>query len=383
MKMSRKNLLDVIEGVAKPVIQDIIQDGHAKPGHNGLYHDPETPVRNTAHWMVSFSRLYEITGNPQYLETLEKGAEYLLNPIHRPDDFTIVSRNAPPKDRCNGLIGQAWVIEGLMAAYQILKKDDYLKLAINLFRLHPFDAGIGLWRIVEIDGKVLFFDPTFNHQLWFAWAGTLLADYDDEIRSQVHIFLDCINDNLTVQPDGLIYHPIEGLGRIRQKELPLKKKVKLLIKKMLKLTPAGQDTEEIIIKSIGYHAFNTLAYRMIKSGIPDHTFWNSSKYHSIQNYMLKESYQEALEGNIYGYPYNPPGFEIPVSLSAEELREAGIEPIAFYKHWIQQQFNHTYSVAENRFCRNNEDPNTLTARLYEVLRLSNDVLKEITVNIEA
>ena len=30
--------------------------GEMPAGHNGPYQDPETPIRNTAHWIVSFAK---------------------------------------------------------------------------------------------------------------------------------------------------------------------------------------------------------------------------------------------------------------------------------------------------------------------------------------
>ncbi len=39
-------------------------DGSLPPGHNGPYADRETPVRNTAHWLVSFCAGWRRSGDP-------------------------------------------------------------------------------------------------------------------------------------------------------------------------------------------------------------------------------------------------------------------------------------------------------------------------------
>ena len=37
------------------------EDGLFLQGHNGPYYDPETPVRNSGHWLIIFSKCYELT----------------------------------------------------------------------------------------------------------------------------------------------------------------------------------------------------------------------------------------------------------------------------------------------------------------------------------
>jgi hypothetical protein len=37
--------------------------GAMPPGHNGPYQDPETPVRNTAHWIQTYLAANRMTGD--------------------------------------------------------------------------------------------------------------------------------------------------------------------------------------------------------------------------------------------------------------------------------------------------------------------------------
>jgi hypothetical protein len=47
--------------------QDKIK-GYMPAGHNGPYFDPETPVRNTAHWCISFIKSYRISKRIEFRE---------------------------------------------------------------------------------------------------------------------------------------------------------------------------------------------------------------------------------------------------------------------------------------------------------------------------
>ena len=86
---------------------------------------------------------------------------------------------------------------------------ELIRLSEEVFLLHPFDERLGVWQRVEIGGSVLPFDMTFNHQLWFAAAGGLLAGRGcTSIDAQVRRFLDRLPELLKTFPSGLIWHPL-------------------------------------------------------------------------------------------------------------------------------------------------------------------------------
>ena len=49
------------------------------PERNGVYDDPETPVRTTSHWLTTFSNVYEITDDEYFAEAANDAADYLLS----------------------------------------------------------------------------------------------------------------------------------------------------------------------------------------------------------------------------------------------------------------------------------------------------------------
>jgi len=186
--------------------------GAMPAGHNGPWGDPETPVRNTGHWAITFLECYERTGEDRFREAAEDAVSYLLRPEARPGGATFHHRQSTDKDRCNGLIGQAWTIEALVVAADGFDRPDLIELAEEVFLTHPFEEDLAAWHPVELDGTVQPIDMTFNHQLWFAAAGGLLADHPksgDAVDRQVRRYLDELEANLNVMDNGLVYHPFK------------------------------------------------------------------------------------------------------------------------------------------------------------------------------
>jgi len=365
------------------------------PGHNGPYRDPETPVRNTAHWLITLSRAYEWTGKGIFLELVDKFGMFLLSNRARPHGYAFNLRTKETKDRCNGLIGQAWTFEGLVEAGRLLGDCRHTCLAEEVFFQHHFDKKIGLWHRLEINGQLLPLDPTFNHQLWFAACASLIeGERSSEILRRVTRFLDCLEMNLSVLPNGLLYHPIE---RLLEEHLPgqfdlntrTRKTVRnwLLVLKDVCLPEKvqrekiGRKThEELIYKSIGYHAFNMFAFALLKQQIPNHPFWSSKVLEKMVTYMLTDEYRAGLEDNRYGYAYNPPGFEVPFSLYV--LKDlAWNDLIEISKHWIGEQFRRCFNPKTKKMERNTEDPNTHTARIYELTSLPQEILGGIDIEL--
>jgi hypothetical protein len=327
------------------------------PGHNGPYHDPETPVRNTSHWLITFLKAHDISGEKQFLEAARKAVAYLCSDEARPMGATFWHRKNPNKDTCNGLIGQAWTIEALAVAAKALEMPELVDLGEDVFLLHPFDERIGLWQRVGVDGTYLSFDMTFNHQLWFAAAGGLLAQYaTNEVDARVRRFMDWLGYHLAVCPSGLICHPLTlKLGKRQQ-----------LRNMFNRLRRSAQARKQLAYKAIGYHAFNLYALALLKRQYPDHSFWHSAKVDAVWRYAQSQAYRHGLEDNKYGYPYNPPGFEMAFAL---EVFDGNAR--AERERWLAEQLRRCYDFEAHMMSRGTEDPVTHAARLYEATRLPN------------
>jgi len=367
------------------------KDGSFPPGHNGPYYDKETPVRNSAHWLIIFSKCYELTNEKKYKDKVYRIAEYLTSEDARPNGYSFYHRNKKGKDKCNGLIGQAWTIEALTEATKILEDNKYSLLAEEVFFQHKFNDQHGLWYCLEIDGQILPIDNTFNHQLWFAACASLIkSKRSNEILRRIKKFINMLPQNLTIMKNGLIFHRIEWLLKdnfvdcnIENKKFVRKVKKILKILRNFILSKRILTEKEIydkeIYRSIGYHSFNMYAFAILKSQLPNNAIWQSDLMESSINFLLSSEYNSLLENNKYAFPYNPPGFEIPYSLYMLK-RMKREEFIEISKYWINKQFNKCFNKESFIMDRNTTDFMTHTARIYELTRLPDNILKEILIN---
>ncbi|MFW6015622.1 MAG: hypothetical protein ACOCRK_04230, partial [bacterium] len=187
--MQIKQIMDKI--ISRKLLE-IESKGFIKGGHNGPYYDEETPVRNTAHWAVIFSYYYKKTNQKRYYDAVKLCGDYLLSKEARPMNGTFFCRYNTNKDFVNGIIGQAWAIEGLVAVYDTTSDEKYIQAAREVFLMLPFDQNNKLWSVIDIDGSRKGFDMTFNHQLWFATSGVLILSKknDSEIYKRCRCFFN-------------------------------------------------------------------------------------------------------------------------------------------------------------------------------------------------
>jgi hypothetical protein len=332
------------------------EDGSLPAGHNGPYFDTETPVRNTGHWLITFLKVYEITKDTRFLNAALKAVNYLLSEEARPAKAAFWHRKNPEKDFSNGLIGQAWSIEALCIAAQYFDHPDIINSARDVFLMHSFDEKPGLWHKIELDGTPSPVDRTFNHQLWFAAAGSLLNQRspDDTIARRLNIFMDNLTANLNLYPWGLIVHSLKSSNKMQIK------------KKLLEMI-SRPPQDEIIFKAVGYHQFNLYAFALLKGFFPLHSFWENNKFKALWEYANTQEYEEKLYKSEYGYPYNPPGFEMAYAL--EIFGNAMIDKCEKQEKWIARQIRLCFNFESSLMTKGTKDPQTHAARIYEAVRL--------------
>lgn len=330
------------------------KNGEMPSGHNGSYHDKETPIRNTSHWIISFSKAYKLTQDIVYYKAIEKALKFLKLEEWRPQGKTFYCREKEGKDKCNGLIGQAWVIEGLIRGYETTGDKEALELSAEVFKKLPFDNDRGIWRRVEPDGTVLGYDFTFNHQLWFAMSGFLILKHKDEpeINRTCNSFMEKISDNLKLHINGRI-------GQSMRMSF-MQDVVKASAKKLLR----REQVKYMKLKEIGYHAFNTHAFSKIKATFPDLDFFKTKLYEKIINYLCSEEYLKGILVSNYGYPYNPPGFEVLFTYHQnKELLNKEKESI---HNLLKIQIENHFNKESMDFSLNVHDQKTSAARMYEL-----------------
>lgn len=333
-------------------------DGWMPAGHNGPYLHKETPARNTAHWCVTFSKLWELTGDPRFQAAGRRAAMALVEALAENNGGPLVCRTAVGRDATNGVIGQAWVVEGLVEAATCLDMPEALNSANTLFGRHLYDDKLGGWRCAALNGRPGPLDWTFNHQLWMCAIGASLMSAGEQAHSsEVRHFASKINSRMTTYSDGLIRHANH----------------RFLTSGPLKLRPTalargltyGLQAKRMRLKSLGYHGFNTYALAMIarvQPTIAPDTSKGPSK--AAIRFLTAANSGASVAASPYGFPYNPPGWEAAYSLLA--FRPTETDSIA---EWLRRQREETFDDASGEFTRSACDVETARARIYEASRL--------------
>jgi hypothetical protein len=379
---ARKNAVtcaDLLVQVATAAIDRQLPDGSMPAGHNGPYGDLETPVRNSGHWLQTFLKAYSLTHDRRFEDAANRISRMLLRPELRPGGHTFHYRTAAGKDGSSGLIGQAWTLESLACAWGYFHTQEHLVLALDLFRAHPFDQAHGLWEIRDVDGSLRGFDKTFNHQLWFAAAASRFLDAGlPDVRLAVEVFLERVPQNMVLFPNGLIYHDsilqVESRKR-RLKTMPTRVLGSRLFPRSLLRHRGVASVSSLYLKSVGYHAFCAHGFATLKLNVPSHGLWQSSSVDRVVNYLQSPEYASLIGiERYYGFPYNAPGFEVPFAVSTL-LGMPATETAQLVSTWVTAQALRTFNPQSGRFDKGTPDPATLTARIYEMSSLPDDVLR--------
>ena len=357
------NGIELLEKTATLGLGLQMESGEMPKGHNGPYRQTETSVRNTSHWCVIFAKAYKITRKEEYKIGLINAADFLSSKEARPNNFSFWHIDYKGADTCNGVIGNAWTIEALCEASEALKDDKYYGIAEEVFFQHKFHKKTGTWHRLEIDGTIGRIDQTFNHQLWFAACASFLLKSNSanksEILNRINHFIDQLPKNLALFDNGLIYHPIirkldrrSILSDILSLSIEISESV--LMKNLKKSMRIGKFSS-MYWKSVGYHSFNTYAFALLKSNLENHKLWETELIKKLVSYLLTDDYKKSLQiENYFGFPYNPPGFEVPVSLEYLTTIDSD-KLLRVCQIWINEQLKYSYNYESGMMDKNNED----------------------------
>jgi hypothetical protein len=350
-----------VNKVAQNAVNEINLYGHSRPGFNGPYNDPETPVRNTAHALFLLSKLANDTKDSLIINAANKACDYLCGQSARPKNTIFYCRKNPKKDLSNGLIGQAWAIEGLIAAAKYLGRKDALRIAKECYYLHPWSESQSIWHRVALDGSAMSPDGTFNHQLWFAAVSSNFDDAEIIIRSER--FLNNVAQHVQIYEDGVIYHQ-SRLGSLAKS---LINKHSSILKSLYIELSRIKMRKYQYSKSVGYHSFNLYAFALLKKKFPDHKFWSSLKFIKILTISKSKVFLSSLNKSKYGWPYNPPGIEFAFVGQVFNLGQR------YCQSWIDLQYFNTFNkMTGDLLTHGVPDPITSSLRIYEGLRLKNN-----------
>lgn len=348
-------------------------DGSMPAGHNGPHRHPETPVRNTGHWLIVWCFAARLTGQDRFREAATKAADFLLRKELRPGGFTFHHRSALGKDQCNGLMGPAFSIESLIEGGLFLERQDLIELACALIDMHPYDPAHHLWRVRETDGSILSCDSTLNHQIWFASAiSQLEADARKKFEGDLQCFCDNLATTMGLRCEGRICHVARSLS-------PLRRLRQSLAESRLKL--GGESIAVQTYRERAYHLFNLFPLAMMKRNRVSSTFWNNSKLLAACRYANSHNYIKAVENESFVKPHIPAGF--PLSFAERALvNEVFEEPDkAKQSALLEKQFRRTYNPNSCLLDVGTVDPITQSARIYEITRLPPIVIDRVRAGL--
>ena len=360
-----------------------IQAGHDKSGApagcNGPHHDPETHFRNSAHWLALLTRLWVLSGEDKYKLAASMLGDFLLS-----DQFDLregklpVMREKAGKDRANGVIGAGWLAEGLLIAGRHLARDDLTQAARKLVRYFPFDEATMLWVRKEPDGTITGIDTTLNHQIWFAMACSMVPDPAPDLSDELDKFCEGLRYHLRHVNNHLIGHMVRS-GPLSRASLVETASHFFTEDGPYPTAPIWQNKVSRRLREIhtmnkqketGYLVFTLHALaRLLQSPWGDKI--DQDFCMASYNRLLEPDFRSDFVENKWSFAYNPPGFEFPYL--AERLdRQDDITSLgrAFYRLQLEK----TFDAREGTFTRGNEDPATMTARLYTLSLCSKETL---------
>lgn len=363
METFKQQLIDRMLKIGNYGLSIQSSDGSMPSGRNGPHQHRMTPVRNTGHWSVLFSKLYLQTGDSRWEEATRKSIDLIIDKKYHPLKGAFWERKEAYRSSTNGLIGQAWTLEAIHSAGAALNETRYLEVAERVVKLHPFDWERYLWQEIDLAGVPQDVGATLNQQIWFtAQALTILPD--KEKKEEATAFLDHLPENSRIRKSGLFYTGIYFPSRGRfQKMGQLRKAVKQSLK--------ADNRLEI---DAGYHIFTLLGLALLSRQLPAHPYFQRRDVVKSLCYAFSKEYEELLEDNRYGYPYNVPGLELPIVWETFEnlIPKDSIElTVNAFKKQLREYYSYTDKPRGVPVC----DADTLMARFYEITRLGNGFVK--------
>ena len=381
------NTLDFLKIHLDRLCESQSPEGSIKAGHNGPYHIKETPIRNSAHFLLFASRFSEMFGSIKYEEAAHKAFNYLKSSKHfiegrvyaQWEDYTI-------EDCTNGVIGSAWVIEALVEYYRVFGNEEAIVIARNIFKAHKFDSKSGLYFRQEIKNQRDRIDQTLNHQIWFIAATLKLSSYCEEVRDEAlnhaQIFFDLVFKR-AIQYNGTVFHHAILPQRDFRSKLGV---IKRCIQIVRGLVSGDENASKLEIdkhiylywKSIGYHSFLLYGLAAIREHSSNGIIMPSSKIEAAVGYLNSNEFKDLISiEERYSLKYNPPAIERLYinEVFLKEINEQAVDDLSDYLS--------VYYDFESMTFRKDKvwDVATHNVRLYQLCLLDGSTLDKMKLNI--
>lgn len=335
-------------------------DGSFKPGTNGPWHHKDTPVRVTSHWAITFSYAYRITKNKKYKEAALKAGKFLLSSKCRPRGYSFYCRKN--KSRNNGLIGQAWAIEGLVTLYEAFGYKPFLDVAEDVLLKHKFNRTLGLWKELGVSGRTGKLKRTINQHLMFLYVTLKVVKITGNkiLKEKSGIALEKLPENIEFGGEHIL-HGIHNNFKNSWLKSGFRKVSKLGIPLVL---PKSRKITR------GYLSFVLFVLALLKRENPDLPFWvhYETQIAKTLQFVQKHLINQKANSQNFSWSYNPTGFE--TALAIETFRGTK-------GNWVGLQLGRHFDFTTNLMDKNTCDPETLASRIYEAT-----YLKSLTLDLQ-
>lgn len=351
------------------------RNGSFPAGHNGPWNDPETPARNTAHWAQTLLYAHRITRHQPFLEAARRAGGYLQSGRLRPFNRSYLCRTSRSgKTLCNGLVGQAWAIEGLLALGSEFPDDEFLASAVAVLHAHRFCERNDAWETLEVTGENLGVNPTLNQQVWFGAMCLTAARVtgDPILEHRGRRFAGSLHRKIAQRPDGLIDHAFAVLPTASLIATKLRRRCAAAVQtRGWRMRRGRQFAPQELAE--GYASF--LLYGLALLFRESLTRGKDSPWNDRLTAIVRASigfvdrnYPFGWgDGRPFRWSYNPVGIEMSFVLRTFQpiLERAARAP----EEWEQLQMSGYFDADRGLMARATDDPVTLAARLYEGCRL--------------
>lgn len=365
-------LFDYMKQIADDNYDLFYNQSYATAGHNGPHGHEDTPARNTSHYLIIYCYLYKKTHDEKYLKISRKFADYLMALQKKSKSGAVHCMLSDKFDHLNGLIGQGWVIEALLYYYEFSNDERCLQTAKSIFFSQSYNWKEHLWHRIELDGRDIGIDPTYNHHVWFAACAYKLNNYcnDNTVHKIITDFLTHgAERDFKIYDDGLLCHHVAINSPILYKT-KCKRIIKQFFSPIKFLNPQKFDYKFI---EYAYHIFSLYGFCILKEKYGYMPLFSSSKYikavdyaKDICNILKNNGIYDALNKNRkfnpYSFSYNSFAFEYPYVAKQCEFKDVDLNYLCEVQNRLM------YDEQTKMFTRNQPDIDTWNARIYELIR---------------
>lgn len=267
-------------------------------GTNGPHLALESPVRNSAHILTALiSHIEQSDINSSTYEKMAMGImnwfKWEGNPFRIERTFWV--RQKSGVDVVNGVIGPAWVAEGIFRAGSYFKDEQAINLAKDIINAHQFDSNVGLWKRYDPLSKIYRFDLTYDHQVIFASIAVKMGFVND-----VDMFLNKSSGKLLGINQYGRYSHLANVNSARG-----------IAAKLVYLLKHKRHFETIENIENCYHHYNLFGFATIHKYLPEHSFFRTDKFARSLSF-LNEFDINKIRHEKLGFLYNNPIYEFPL-----------------------------------------------------------------------